>query len=323
MKGGGLVVSSTPEGKGSAVHGGLPKRKFRFTRNDWMGYLFSAPLIIGVLVFAIYPMFAALFMSFHQTSGLNLTGTWVGLNNYKYALGDTIFWQALSNTFLMGLWSVVLGIAFSFILASLINNLKWNLGRNFFKAVYFLPNVVSGVATTLLFSFLFFPSKEGLINFVIGLFGIEPIGWFTNPQVAPYSIVLMSLWGALGYNTIIFLAGLQSVPRDLYEAAEVDGAGTYRKWLYITIPYLRPIFVFMLIMGTIGGMKRFTDVWLIGGTAGNPGGSLMTVVLYIYRNAFLASQMGLATAVSYLLFLIILILTVCLMLLNRRKDSLD
>ena len=106
---------------------------------------------------------------------------------------------------------------------------------------------------------------------MIGLFGLDPVGWFTNPEVARYSIVLMSLWGALGYNTIIFLAGLQSVPRDLYEAAEVDGAGTYRKWWYITIPYLRPIFVFMLIMGTIGGMKRFTDVWLIGGTAGNPG----------------------------------------------------
>ncbi|MGM1048751.1 MAG: carbohydrate ABC transporter permease [Bacillota bacterium] len=316
-------MSSTPEGKYLSNQRTMSKRKFRFTRNDWMGYLFSAPLIIGVLAFAIYPMFAALFMSFHQTSGLALNGKWVGMSNYSYALEDSLFWQALTNTFVMGIWSVLLGIVLSFILASLINNLKWHLGKNFFKAVYFLPNVVSGVATSLLFSFLFFPSKEGLINFVISFVGLEPVGWFTNPEVSRYSIVLMSLWGALGYNTIIFLAGLQSVPRDLYEAAEVDGAGTYRKWLYITIPYLRPIFVFMLIMGTIGGMKRFTDVWLIGGTAGNPGGSLMTVVLYIYRNAFLASQMGLATAVSYLLFLIILVLTVFLMLLNRRKDSLD
>lgn len=299
------------------------KRKRRFTRNDWMGYLFSAPLIIGVLAFAIYPMIAALIMSFHQTSGLSIGGTWVGLNNYDYVLSDSLFWQALTNTLFIGIWSVLLGIALSFILASLINNLKWHMGKNFFKAVFFLPNVVSGVATTLLFSFLFYPSKEGLLNFVIGLFGIDPVGWFTNPQVSRYSIVLMSLWGALGYNTIIFLAGLQSVPRDLNEAAEVDGAGTYRKWLYVTIPYLRPIFVFMLIMGTIGGMKRFTDVWLIGGTAGNPGGSLMTVVLYIYRNAFLSSQMGTATAASYLLFIMIFVLTAVMMLLNRRKDSFD
>ncbi|GIP37173.1 sugar ABC transporter permease [Paenibacillus sp. J31TS4] len=299
------------------------RKKKWMTRNDWMGYAFSAPLIIGVLAFAIYPMFAALYMSFHQTNGTSLTGKWVGTNNYSYALSDPIFWQAIKNTIYMGVFSVILGIGFSFILASLINSLKWNLGKNFFKAVYFLPNVVSGVATSLLFSFLFFPSKEGLINFLFDLFGLQPVGWFTNPAVSRFSIVIMSLWGALGYNTIIFLAGLQSVPRDLHEAAEVDGANAFRRWLHITIPYLRPIFVFMLIMGTIGGMKRFTDVWLIGGTAGNPGGSLMTVVLYIYRNAFLAGQMGLATATSYLLFIIIMLLTMALMLLNRRKDSLD
>ncbi|MFD0872190.1 MULTISPECIES: carbohydrate ABC transporter permease [Paenibacillus] len=288
-----------------------------------MGYLFSAPLIVGVLAFAIYPMFAALYMSFLQTGGSAMSGTWVGASNYEYVMKDPIFWQALYNTFYMGIFSVVLGIGLSFILASLINSLKWELGKNFFKGVYFLPNVVSAVATSLLFSFLFYPAKEGLLNFVVGWFNIEPVGWFTDPRFSRFSIVLMSLWGALGYNTIIFLAGLQSVPRELYEAAEVDGAGGLKRWYYITIPYLRPIFVFMLIMGTIGGMKRFTDVWLIGGTAGNPGGSLMTAVLYIYRNAFLASQMGVATAASYLLFIIILILTIFMMLMNRRKNSID
>ncbi|MGN7385271.1 carbohydrate ABC transporter permease [Paenibacillus sp. SAFN-117] len=288
-----------------------------------MGYLFSAPLIVGVMAFAIYPMFAALYMSFLQTGGSAMSGTWVGASNYEYVMKDPIFWQALYNTFYMGIFSVVLGIGLSFILASLINSLKWELGKNFFKGVYFLPNVVSAVATSLLFSFLFYPAKEGLLNFVVGWFNIEPVGWFTDPRFSRFSIVLMSLWGALGYNTIIFLAGLQSVPRELYEAAEVDGAGGLKRWYYITIPYLRPIFVFMLIMGTIGGMKRFTDVWLIGGTAGNPGGSLMTAVLYIYRNAFLASQMGVATAASYLLFIIILILTIFMMLMNRRKNSID
>ena len=134
-----IGLSSTPEGKWTAEHGKWAKRKFRFTRNDWMGYLFSAPLIVGVIVFAIYPMFAALFMSFHQTSGLNLSGTWVGLSNYQYALEDSIFWQALSNTFVMGIWSVLLGIALSFVLASLINNLKWHLGRNFSKRYIFCP----------------------------------------------------------------------------------------------------------------------------------------------------------------------------------------
>ncbi len=302
----------------------LPVKRKKLTRNDWVGFLFVSPLVFGILAFAVYPMVAALYLSFQQTEGAGaFTGKWVGLNNYKYIIHDPIFWKSLYNTFYMGILSVTLGIGVSFILASMINSLKRTHSKNFFKGVYFLPNVVSAVATTLLFSFLFYPTKEGLFNFVLGWFHIGPVGWFTDPRFSRFSIVLMSLWGALGYNTIIFLAGLQSVPRDLYEAAEVDGAGSMKKWLYITIPYLRPIFVFMIVMGTIGSMKRFTDVWLIGGTAGNPGGSLLSSVLYIYRNAFLAGQMGLATAASYLLFLVILILTLLLLGLDRRKDSLD
>ncbi|KIL40615.1 ABC transporter permease [Gordoniibacillus kamchatkensis] len=292
-------------------------------KSNKMGYVFVAPLVIGVLAFAIYPMFAALYLSFNQTSGAALNGKWVGWSNYRYALHDPIFWKSLYNTIYMGIFSVALGIVVSFVLASMINSVKWVKGKNMFKGIFFLPNVISAVATTLLFSFLFFPTKQGVINFVLGTVHIDPVGWFTDPRFSRISIVLMSLWGALGYNTIIFIAGLQSVPRDLYEAAEVDGAAGLKKWWYITIPYMRPIFVFMIVMGTIGSMKRFTDVWLIGGTAGNPSGTLLTSVLYIYRNAFLAGQMGLATAASYLLFIVILILTVLLLRLNRKKDSFD
>ncbi|PZE20539.1 carbohydrate ABC transporter permease [Paenibacillus xerothermodurans] len=299
------------------------RREWRLTRHDWTGFAFVSPLVIGVFAFAIYPMLAALYMSFHQTSGANLGGAWVGSANYAYVLNDPIFWQSLSNTVYMGILSVSLGIAVSFVLASVINSLKFVTAKNIFKGIFFMPNVVSAVATSLLFSFLFFPTKEGLLNFALGWFEIAPVGWFTDPNVSRLSIVMMSMWGALGYNTIIFIAGLQSVPRELYEAAEVDGAGGITKWWYITIPYLRSIFVFMIVMGTIGSMKRFTDVWLIGGTAGNPSGSLLSAVLYIYRNAFLAGQMGLATAASYLLFLVILVLTVLLLRLNRKKDSFD
>lgn len=298
------------------------KRRF-LTRKDWTGYAFSAPLLLGVAAFSIYPMLAALYMSTQQTSGLSSDAKWVGMSNYAYVWGDDLFWKAIYNTLYMGVLSMGCGIIASFILASLINQVRWHAGKNWFKAVFFLPNVVSAVATSLLFSFLFYPTDAGLLNYVLGMLGLEPIGWFTNPQMSRFSIVLMSMWGALGYNTIIFLAGLQSVPRDLYEAAEVDGAGGLKRWWYITIPYLRPIFFFMIVMGTIGGMKRFTDVWLIGGTAGNPAGSLMTAVLYIYRNAFLSSQMGIATAASYLLFIIIFMLTALLMMLNRRKHNLD
>jgi multiple sugar transport system permease protein len=297
----------------------LRSKKKRFTSRDWAGYLFSAPLLIGILGFAIYPMIGALILSFKK-SATSFEGSWVGFSNYKYVLTDKLFWQSIYNTFYMGILAVVLGVAFSFILASLIHNVPWLKWRNFFKGVYFLPNVVSLVATSILFSFLFNPGKEGLLNFAIGTFGIEPIGWFTDPSFSRFSIVLMTLWGMLGYNTIIFIAALTSVPRDLYEAAEVDGANWLKKWSYITVPYLKPIIMFMVIIGTINAMKRFTDVWLIGGTAGNPAGSLMTAVLYIYRNAFLSSQMGIATAASYILFMFILALTIIQLYTNRKNN---
>lgn len=293
------------------------------TKNDWMGLLFVSPLVLGILIFAIYPMFAALLTSFKQVSGSGLGGTWVGFNNYAYVLNDPIFWQSLYNTFYIGVLSVIFGIVVSFILASMINSLKWGGAKNWYKGIFFLPNVVSAVASSLLFTFMFFPTKQGIINYALGFVGVDPVGWFTDPNYSRITIVLMSMWGALGYNTIIFIAGLQSVPRDLYEAAEVDGAGRLKRWFYITIPYMRSIFVFMIVMGTIHSMKRFTDVWLIGGTAGNPSGSLLTSVLYIYRNAFLANQMGLATAASYLLFIVIFILTVLLLRLNTKKNSLE
>lgn len=300
----------------------MSKSAKRLDRRELSGFLFASPLITGVLVFSVYPMIAAFMMSFQRATG-GIGGDWVGLSNYEYVFTDTVFWKSLYNTFYMGVLSVLLGIVSSFVLASFIHALTSTALKNFFKSAYFLPNVVSTVASSIIFTFLFYPSEKGLLNFILGLVHIEPVGWFINPSYARFSIVLMSLWGALGYNTIIFLAGLQSVPRDLYEAAEVDGAAGIKKWRYITIPYLRPIFLFMIVIGTIGGMKRFTDVWLIGGTAGNPNGSLLTSVLYIYRNAFLSSQMGIATAASYMLFIVILVLTVLMLSSNRRKHSFD
>ena len=297
----------------------MRKRKKRFTSKDWAGLAFSAPLLIGVLSFAIYPMIAALILSFKSSSG-SLTGTWVGFTDYQRVLDDSLFWQALGNTLYMGFFTVILGVSLSFILATCIYNVPNTRWRNFFKGVYFLPNVVSMVAAAILFQLIFHPGSAGILNYVLGWVGVEPIGWFTNPDISRFSIVLMTLWGMLGYNTIIFLAALTSVPSDLYEAAEIDGANWLKKWFYITIPYLRSIILFMVIITTINSMKRFTDVWLIGGTAGNPSGSLMTVVLYIYRNAFYSNQMGIATAASYLLFVFILVLTVIMLKLNKKNQ---
>ncbi|MDN3954853.1 carbohydrate ABC transporter permease [Sporolactobacillus laevolacticus] len=294
------------------------RRKKWFAPSDWTGYLFTLPLLVGIIGFSAYPMIGALILSF-QKNATSHGPTWVGFKNYQYVLTDPLFWQSVYNTLYMGVFSIILGVVISFILACLIYNLPWGRWKNFFKSVYFLPNVVSMIATSILFTFLFYPGSEGLLNYFLGHIGIKPIGWFSNPNVSRFGIVLMSLWGIVGYNTIIFLAALTSVPEDIYEAADIDGANWFQKWLYITVPYLKSVIFFVLITGTIATMKRFTDVWLIGGTAGNPAGSLMTVVLYIYRNGFLSSQMGIATAASYILFILILILTVGLLFVNKRN----
>lgn len=274
-------------------------------RNDLMGYMFVAPMVIGIGVFFIYPAMASLVMSFQSNAAGSSSFT---LDNYAWVLNDKNFWKSVYNTFFMCVMSVALGVVFPFILASVINNARW--GKHAFRGVFFLPNVVSMVGASILFTYIFYPTEQGLMNSLLSLLNIDPIGWFSSPKYAPFGVVLMGLWHSLGYNTIIFLAGLQSVPRELYEAAEVDGASSIGKWWYITIPYIRPIFVFIIVIGTIVGMKRFTDVWTIGGSAGNPDGALLTIVLYIYRNAFESFQFGIGSAAAFLLFVIIMIISV-------------
>jgi len=280
-------------------------KKRGVNRANLYGYILVAPMVLGICVFIIYPMLMALNFSFHRTDGV--TGVFVGLNNYIWLFQDNLFWQAMYNTILMAFLSVVSGVTICFILASLINSLS--RGKNFFKCLFFLPNVVSIVAATILFTFVLHPTQAGLVNAFLGIFGIAPLPWFSHPAFAPYSIVLLNLWRSFGYDTIIFLAGLQSVPRELYEAANVDGANALKRWWYITVPSMRPVLFFVIIMYTINSLRRINDVLLIGGVAGNPGGALQTIVLYIYRNAFTAGQVGLASAAAYALFIVCLSFT--------------
>ncbi len=270
------------------------------------GYIFVAPMLMGMCVFTIYPVISAFLISLKRTAGIG--GTWIGLANYKYVLKDSNFWRAVYNTLFIGLFSLAGNIGFSFIVASMINNIT--VCKNFFKSAFFLPNIVSVVATSILFTFVLYPTKQGILNYILGFFCIKPVAWFADPSFARFGIVLMGIWQALGYYTLIFLAGLQSISKELYEAAKVDGSNKFQNWWHITIPCVKPIFVFLIMMGTISAMKRFGDVWMIGGTAGNPGNSLSTVVLYIYRNAFYSNMLGVASAASYILFFIILGLTI-------------
>lgn len=275
-------------------------------RNNVAATLFLMPMLFGMVFIYYLPMLQALVYSFNKTNGIQL-GSWVGLNNYSRVLNDPQFWSSMYNTFYMGLITVVLHVTIPFILASLINN----LGRkqNLYKSIFFIPNIISVVAAAMLFKLVFYPTKEGLANYVLGFLGIKPQLWFADPSMSKISISLMGLWRGLGYNIIIFIAGLQSVPQELYEAAEVDGCTPLKRWWHITIPLLKPVIMFVIIMDTISSMRRFSDVWMIGGVAGSPGGSLSTVVVYIYRYAFSSNEMGIGCAAAFMLFGIIFMLT--------------
>ena len=277
-----------------------------FIKRNGMGYALCAPLLLAIFILVFYPMVQVFIYSFQFTNGIS--GRFVGLANYRWILNDNLFWSAMRNTAYMAVMAVVLNVVVTFTIASLINSLTRT--KNFFKSLYFLPNVVSAVAVSMLFSFLMFPTSAGVINSIIGIFGIPPVGWIATAQMAPISMVLMQLWRSVGFDTILFLAGLQSIPGEIYEAADVDGATGLKKWWYITIPNMKPIIVFMVMMMTITQMRRFDDIWMIGGVGGNPGGSLQTVVLYIYRNAWVAREVGTASAASMVLFVVIMCLTV-------------
>lgn len=280
------------------------------------GYILCAPMLISIFVFVLYPMLQVGIYSFQATNGIS--ATWRGLRNYKWILEDRLFWNATRNTLYMAAIAVIINIVVCFVLASLINSLK--VFKNVFKGAYFLPNVVSSVAVAMLFNFIFYPTENGILNYALSFFNVDPIGWLVNPKLARLSIVLMGLWRSTGYDTILFMAGLQSIPSEMYEAASIDGASGLKKWRYITIPNMKPTFTFMIMILTISTMRRFDDVWMIGGSAGNPAGKLDTIVMYIYRNSWLSREVGVASAAAVILFIFIFTLTLINNKILNQKD---
>jgi ABC-type sugar transport system permease subunit len=207
-------------------------------------------------------------------------------------------------------------------MASLLNNLRF--APKFFKAVYFLPQVTSTVAVALIFGYVFQPNW-GLVNGALRSLGVVDLPlWLADPRPSltgsRAAVTLLAVWVALGYYMLVFQAGLQSIPAQLYDAAVVDGAGALQSWWYITIPSLRPTFVFLFLTGTIDAMSRFSDTWMLGGPGGTPARSLQTIVMYIYQTAFESSDFNLASAAAVLLFLIVLALTLINFQLFLRRD---
>jgi multiple sugar transport system permease protein len=272
-------------------------------------YICVSPWIIGFLVFTLGPILASLYLSFTRWDMIT-PPILVGFRNYiAMFAGDPDFWQSLKVTVFYTAISVPLRLTTALLLAMLLNEATRGVG--IFRTVFYLPSIVASVAAAVLWAWILNP-RFGPVNGFLGLFGIIGPSWFTNPKTALWGLIIMSAWG-VGGEMLIFLAGLKSIPKHLYEAAEVDGAGRLSKFWNITIPMLSPTIFFNLIMSLIGSFRTFDSAYIIstarGGTAGSPLNSTLFYMIHLYRNAFQWQKMGYATALAWVLFLLILILT--------------
>jgi multiple sugar transport system permease protein len=268
------------------------------------GYVFLSPWIVGFLFLTLGPMIASLYFSFTQYNIVD-PPKWIGTANYVRLLGDPLFWQSLKVTLYFAVLALPSGLVVGFMLAVLLN--QKIPGVNLWRTLYFLPSVLSGVAVTLLWVILFNP-QIGAVNLLLEKVGIKGPGWLNDPDWAIPALVIMSLWG-VGQNMIIYLAGLQGVPVDLYDAAKVDGANSWQRFKAVTIPMMTPVLFYNLILGLIATFSYFTQVYVATEGTGGPARSTLFYNLYLYQAAFRFNEMGYASAMAWVLFIIILILT--------------
>ena len=288
---------------------GMARRRFlKITnrqREALVGYLFLSPWILGFLIFLVGPMVASIYLSLTEYKVIKAP-VWVGLANYVRMFSDELFYHSMKVTVTYTALSVPLGIVAALGVAVLLN--QRIVASGLFRTIFYLPSVISGVAVAIVFAWIF-NFRFGILNYFLSLVGIPGPNWLGHPRWTLWAFVLMSLWG-IGGNVIIFLAALQGVPVPLYEAAKIDGAGNWRRFWAITLPMISPAILFVLIMGVIGTFQTFTQSYVM--TGGGPANATLFYLLYLYRNAFNWFEMGYASAMAWVLFLVIMVCTLLL-----------
>ena len=296
----------------------LDRVKPRFAqRHILTGYLFVAPAFVFLAVFGAFPIVFAFWISLHNWNMVVPVNEmpFAGLANYAYlVLKDSVFRKALGNTFVFTMGNVLIGLGLALSVALLVNTRV--RGRTFWRVVYFLPYVTSSVAVAIVWENLFHPF--GLFNRMLNLGGLPSQRFLASLEQALPSIIGVSIWHGMGYLVIIFVAGLQNIPLEYYDAAKVDGAGDWSRFRHITMPLLKPTLFFVAVISTIGSLQIFDLPFLL--TEGGPVEATETVVLYLYETAFTFQRMGRASAMSFILFVIILILTVIQIRLFRERE---
>jgi multiple sugar transport system permease protein len=298
-------------------------RRVRLNEQDWRNLRtalpFIAPWIIGFLAFTVYPIVYSLYLSFTHYSGFG-DATAAGLENYQHMAKDPLFWQSLNNTLYYTALAVPIGVVVAIALALMMNQNVREVA--IYRAAFYLPSIIPLFALTFIFIVLLNPGF-GFVDYVLGLFNIPAVNWLGDARWTRLSVVLLAQLGA-GGPALIFLAGLRAVPSELYESAVLDGAGPLRRFYKITLPLISPVILFDLIYGTILGIQIFTPAFVLaGGTSGGgaytagPENSLLFYVFYLYKNAFQYSDMGYASAMAWVLFVISVVLALAIMRSSR------
>ena len=281
------------------------------------GFLFSLPWLIGFLLFSLYPIVMSAYYSFTDFSAIK-DPVWVGLKNYQDLLKDKLFWQSLQNTILYVVISVPVTILVSLLLAALLKVVR--VGKAFFRSVFFLPSIFPVVASTMIW-LLILDSISGYLNRFLNLFGLPSVNWLGNPAWTKPALVIMTCWG-VGSTVVILLAAMGDVSHELYEAASIDGAGTWKQFIHITLPGISHVLVYQVILAVINGFQYFTQVYILcsaqsgnlsAGVGAGKKNSLVMYPLYLFQNAFGRLKMGSASAMAWILFVIVLILTLILL----------
>ncbi|WHY85969.1 sugar ABC transporter permease [Neobacillus novalis] len=267
------------------------------------GYLYIAPFFIIFAVIGLYPVLFSIFLGFQKWNGLSPM-TFVGFANFKIVLTDPLFWKSVYNTIVIGLMGTAPQLVFGIIFAYLLNLAFLKL-KNFFRVTIFLPYITSMVAVALIFSVLFSDHESSLANYVLSLAGLDPVNWSSSEWGTKIAISIMVFWRWVGYNTIIYLAGIQSIPNDLYEAATIDGANKFQQLLHITMPMLKPFIVLTVFTSTVGALQLFSEPTVFLGNSAFTRDEAMTIVMYLYRDAFKLQSFGTASATAIILLVLI------------------
>lgn len=278
-------------------------KKFLFNKKT-APYVFVAPFVIVFLVFFLYPMISTTKMSFEKV--LPGASQFIGIKNYTRLLNDKVFYKALWNSFKYMVITCALLIPFPMIFAYMINS-KLMKGGNFFRSLLYLPSITSVVVAGTIFRLMFSESNQSLMNQFVGLFGIDPVKWLRNPTTGFAILIILCCWRWTGVNMMYFLSGLKSIPNELYESADIDGANAIQKFVKITLPLLKPTTIYVLTISIYAGLSMFTESMMLWNGNNSPQNMGLTIVGYLYRQGIEKNDLGYGSAVGIVLLLIAMI----------------